>query len=122
MTFFMSKHGAKVHISNGNKQWNLSRGGVIPWNNFSTDERDEDTINSLLEEGSLVIPRSIAHLFDDFPYPIHGPVQKNKNKLMTVIVQPEELIINKKYARKAELWLKEHGITLPLDGNGDSVI
>jgi hypothetical protein len=118
--FFKSKYGQKVGISNG-KQWNLSKGGVIPWNNFSTDERFDDCINALLEDGSVVIPRSVAHLMNDCPYPITGKVQNNRKKLVTTIVEPEELIVNKKYADKVLRWLKTKGVTLPLEPD-DNVI
>lgn len=111
--FFKSKYGARIQIAN-QTPWNLSRGGIIPYSNFLTDEKDEDTINSLLADGSLVIPRKIVPIMKHCPFPITGAVERNKKNLLTTIVQPEEMVVNKKYANKVLAWLLKQGITLPL--------
>lgn len=113
MTFFKSSTGRCVTIANARPR-NLSGGGMIKWEDFNTDEKEEDCIMSNLEDGSVVIPRSVVPLLKDYKGPIMGPKQMDKNKWLPTIVQPEEVVIHKKYADNVLRFLKSKGVSLPL--------
>jgi hypothetical protein len=113
MPFFKASTGRCVTIANA-KPRNLSGGGLIRWENFNTDEKEEDCIMSNLEDGDVVIPRSVVPLLKDYKGPITGPKQMNSKKWLPTIVQPEEVVVHKKYADKVLRFLKSKGVSLPL--------
>jgi len=78
--------------------------------------KDADTISSLLEYGSLVVPVPVMEsgIMDRYRGPLTGPKMTDKRKLAPVIVMPNEYVVNKKYAPAVEKYLKKNGITLPL--------
>lgn len=94
---------------------NLSRGGLIR-DNPKIKCKNEDTISSLLEYGSLVVPVPVMRsgVMKEYKGPITGPVQHDKAQLGRTVVMPNELVVNKRYASKVERFLKTKGITLPL--------
>jgi len=94
---------------------NLSRGGLIK-DNPKIKIKNEDTISSLLEYGSLVVPVPVmkSGVMKGYKGPITGPVQHDQDKLGRTVVMPNELVVNKRYASKVERYLKKKGITLPL--------
>lgn len=113
--FYYNEHGKKVRIFN-HRPRNLSAGGLIKgFKNHRTNHKD-DTINSLLEYGSLVVPVPVmkAGFMDDYDGKVVGPPTKDKKKLSRTIVMPDELVVNRRYADKVERFLKRKGITLPL--------
>ena len=113
MSFFKASTGRCVTIAN-NRARNLSGGGMIRWEDFNTDEKEEDCIMSNLEDGDVVIPRSVVPLLKDYKGPITGPKQMDKKKWLPTVVQPEEIVVNKKYANKVLRFLKSKGVSLPL--------
>lgn len=78
----------------------------------------DDTINSVLEYGNLVVPVPVmkSGVMDEYKGPITGPVQKDKSRLAKTIVMPDELVVHRKHAAKVEAFLRRKGITLPLGG------
>jgi len=78
--------------------------------------KDADTISSLLEYGSLVIPVPVMEsgIMQKYKGPLTGPKITDKSKLAPVIVMPNEYVVNKKHAPAVEKYLKKNGITLPL--------
>ena len=78
--------------------------------------KDADTISSLLEYGSLVIPVPVMEsgIMERYRGPLTGPKMMDKSKLAPVIVMPNEYVVNKKHAPAVEKYLKKNGITLPL--------
>lgn len=82
--------------------------------NIATPE--EDTISSLLEYGSLVIPVSVmkSGVMDGYKGKLFDKKTTDKRRLAHTIVMPEELVVARKYAPAVERYLKTRGITLPL--------
>lgn len=122
-TFYFNRNGGKVFLANI-KPRNLSRGGIIRYERGDYINRDydnEDTIKSMLEIGSLVIPKPIMKrgLLNDYPHPEHftQPTIKNSKKLTPVIVMEGELIVPKKYASNVKEFLRKKGVTLPIEQN-----
>jgi hypothetical protein len=78
--------------------------------------KDADTISSLLEYGSLVVPVPVMEsgIMQKYKGPLTGPKITDKSKLAPVIVMPNEYVVNKKHAPAVERYLKKHGVVLPL--------
>jgi hypothetical protein len=112
--FYWAKNGKAVDILNKRPR-NLSTGGMIQ-DSPKIRNKKEDTISSLLEYGSLVVPVPVmkSGAMDDYKGPITGPAQHDKKQLGKTIVMPNELVVNKRYAKKVEDHLRRKGITLPL--------
>jgi len=112
--FYHAESGKQVSIFNTRPR-NLSRGGLIK-DSPKIKVKNEDTISSLLEYGSLVVPVPImkSGVMNGYNGKITGEKQTNKNKLGKTIVMPNELVVNKRYASKVETFLRKKGITLPL--------
>jgi hypothetical protein len=112
--FYQTESGKKVSIFNTRPR-NLSRGGIIK-DSPKIKIKDEDTISSLLEYGSLVVPVPVmkSGVMKGYKGKITGPKQTDRNKLGHTIVMPNELVVNKRHASKVEMFLKRKGITLPL--------
>lgn len=123
--FYLNKHSQPVFLVNS-KPRNYSQGGFIRYTkqeekSAHPDYDDEDTLYTLLEEGSLVIPRPVVErgYIDDYIRKggmiTDGNQIKDKNKLVPTIVMPREIIVQKKYAPQVIKYLKQRGITLPLE-------
>jgi hypothetical protein len=112
--FYYTDKGKRVDIFNTRPR-NLSAGGLIK-DNKNIKDKNEDTISSLLEYGSLVVPVKVmkSGVMKGYKGKITGEKQTNKHQLGKTIVMPHELVVNKKYAGKVEKYLKKKGITLPL--------
>lgn len=114
--YYINRNSKPVQIANVLPR-NLSRGGRIPWIKGIRDEdRDEDTINGLLEIGSVVVPRPVIErgYMDDYPHKMTQRKITDKKKLIGCIVMPDEYIIPKRDANKLTAFLKKKGITLPI--------
>lgn len=121
--FYYTPDHRKVYIFN-KTPINLSRGGMIPHHpDIRPQDYSDDTMYSLLEEGSLVIPRPViqAGFMDDYDGPISQPLVSDKRRLVDTIVMPHEMVIPKKYASRVEKFLKKKGITLPLPVPKDEI-
>jgi hypothetical protein len=110
--FYFNSSGTKIGIFNTRPR-NLSGGGIIK-DNVKITNKDEDTISSLLQYGSLVVPKKIVPLLDDYKGPINGPPTHNKKNLLKAIVMPGEVVVNRKYRKDVEKFLRSKGIRLPL--------
>lgn len=112
--FYYNSHGRPIQILNTRPR-NYSAGGMIKGHpNIATPE--EDTISSLLEYGSLVIPVSVmkSGVMDGYKGKLFDKKTTDKRRLAHTIVMPEELVVARKYAPAVERYLKTRGITLPL--------
>jgi len=112
--FYYSEKGQPIQILNRRPR-NYSAGGFIKGHpKIQTPE--EDTISSLLEYGSLVIPVPVMQsgIMDHYKGKLTGKKTTNKSQLAPTIVMPNEYVVNKKHAPAVERYLKKHGITLPL--------
>lgn len=118
--YYVEPFGRTIKLMN-NKPVNYSAGGMIKWEegqyNPFTQSLEHDNKPVLLEEGSMVCPRPVIHLFHEFESK-YGSVKQDKitdtNELTEVIVMPEEAIIPKRHAPQFKAFLKSHGVTLPL--------
>jgi len=112
--FYFNKKGVPIGIFNKRPR-NYSAGGMIK-NYPGNKHPDEDTISSLLEEGSLVIPKSVMQsgIMKKYGGPVTGPHNPYHNELVPTIVLPGELVVDKLYAPAVTKYLKSHGVTLPL--------
>jgi hypothetical protein len=112
--FYYNDRGQAIQILN-NKARNYSAGGFIK-GHPSIQTPHEDTINSLLEYGSLVIPVPVMEsgIMDGYKGKLTGKKIMDKSRLAPTIVMPNEYVVNKKYAPAVERYLKKHGIILPL--------
>jgi hypothetical protein len=112
--FYYSDKGKPVEIFNSRPR-NLSRGGLIH-DSPKIKDKKEDTVSSLLEYGSLVVPVPVmkSGIMKGYKGQIIGKKQSNPSMLGKTIVMPNELVVNKAYAPKVEDYLRKHGITLPL--------
>jgi len=72
-----------------------------------------------MEAGSLVVPRPVAWMMKHYPGRFKLERKKPMHQLDPVVVMPNEYAIPKEHANAVELWLKEHGITLPIPKNWD---
>lgn len=113
MVFYYNEKGVPITIMNRRPR-NLSGGGYVHDNN--SPHKDHDTISSMLEYGSLVIPTSVMEsgIMDGYKGPLHGPKTKDKKELAPVVIMQGEYIVDKLHAPAVERYLKKHGITLPL--------
>lgn len=110
--YYINRNNKPVQIANVLPR-NLSRGGRIP---YIKGIRDEDTINGLLEIGSVVVPRPVIErgYMDDYPHKMTQRKITDKKKLIGCIVMPDEYIVPKRDANKVTAFLKKKGITLPI--------
>jgi hypothetical protein len=95
---------------------NYSMGGYIkpdPRNRFP----NEDSIASVLEAGSLVIPVKVMEsgVMDGYKGKLTDKKITDSDKLTPVVLMEKEMVVAKKYAPAVERYLKKHGWTLPLD-------
>lgn len=103
------------------KPKNLSAGGLVRWEKGEYDpflnDLHKDNKPVLLEIGSMVVPRPIIPLFQEYEK-LYGSVRQPKitdqSKLSPVIIMPMEAIVPAKYASHFKAYLKKHGVTLPL--------
>jgi len=114
MPHYFTEKGKAVNIFNKRPR-NLSGGGLIK-DSPKIKEKEEDTLSSYLEYGSLVVPKPVVQsgVMDLYKGRITGQKQLCMTQLGRTIVQPGEYVINKKYASKVEDFLKKKGITLPI--------
>lgn len=113
--FYYNGQNQPVQIFNKRAR-NYSAGGYItpnPKNLFP----HEDSISSLLEPGSLVIPVKVMEsgVMDGYKGKLTDKKITDKSKLTPIIVMEKEMVVAKKYAPAVEKYLKKHGWTLPLD-------
>lgn len=116
--FYYTPDKRKVKIFN-RIPINLSRGGLIPhFKEIRPQDYNDDTMYSILEVGSLIIPRPVvdAGFMDKFlqENDIYQEEVKDPRKLTNAVVMPREIVIPAKLADKAKAYLKKKGITLPL--------
>jgi len=113
MVFYYNEKGVPISIMNRRPR-NLSGGGYVHDN--KSPHKDHDTISSMLEYGSLVIPTSVmkSGIMQGYKGPLQGPKTKDKRELAPVVIMQGEYIVDKLYANDVEKYLKKHGITLPL--------
>lgn len=112
--WYKSDSGRAIQILN-NRPRNYSGGGLIK-GHPKIQTPDEDTINSLLEYGSLVIPVPVMRsgVMDGYKGKLFDKKTDDRKQLAPTIVMPGEMVIHKKYAPAVEKYLKKFGITLPL--------
>lgn len=112
--YYQTQSGKTVQLFNSRPR-NLSRGGIIK-DSPKIKDKHEDTISSLLEYGSLVVPVPVmkSGAMRGYHGQLTGPVQHNMHELGHTVVMPNELVVHKRYAPKVEAYLKSKGITLPL--------
>jgi hypothetical protein len=117
MPYYISDSGKAVNIFNKRPR-NLSGGGLIK-DSPKIKEKEEDTLSSYLEYGSLVVPVPVVQsgVMDLYKGRITGQKQLCMTQLGRTVVMPGEYVINKKYATKVENFLKKKGITLPIRPN-----
>jgi hypothetical protein len=111
---FYRKNGKRIDLANPGRPLNLSRGGLIPHIKGTEKHPGEDTILSKLEAGSLVVPVKAVKHMTDFNGSVTGPLQTKKENLVRAVTLPDELVVHKRYAIKAERHLAKKGIRLPL--------
>lgn len=103
-----------MFLVNPGKPLNLSGGGIIPHLPGAEKYPGEDTLLSKLEAGSLVVPVKAVKHMADFKGPITGPIQTRKEKLVSAVTLPAEMVVHRKHASRAERHLAKKGIRLPL--------
>jgi hypothetical protein len=100
------------------KPRNLSRGGFITYqkgDRINPDHENEDTILSLLETNSLVVPRPAVKYLSDYKGKFTcGKIITDETKLIPTVVMPDEIVVCSHYANDVVNHLKKKGITLPL--------
>ena len=100
---------------------NYSQGGMVKWPSktygLASTDMMNDNLSVMLELGSVVVPRPVAHLVKNKYGELRQPLVKDKRKLTPVIVMPDEIIVPAKYAKMVLGFLKSQGITLPLPHN-----
>jgi len=112
--FYYNDRGRPIQILN-NRPRNYSAGGLIK-GHPSIQTPSEDTISSLLEYGSLVIPVPVMEsgIMSGYKGKLTGEKTTDKKRLSPTIVMPNEYVVHKDHAPVVEKYLKKHGITLPL--------
>ncbi len=112
--FYKTQTGKEVFLFNKRPR-NLSRGGMIRGNRKIRD-KNEDTISSYLEYGSLVIPIPVVRsgVMREYKGPIEGPPTTARKNLSPTVVMPGEIVVNRRYAKDVERFLLSKGIRLPL--------
>lgn len=119
---YVDQYGKSVTLLN-KKPINYSGGGMIKWPsrtyNLASTDMVNDNLSVLLERGSLVVPRPVAHLVRDFfgLDKLKQPPIKDLRVLVPMIVMPEEIIVPKSKAKMVDAWLRSQGVVLPLDRN-----
>lgn len=114
--FYYNNRGKRIDIVNKRPR-NLSAGGMIEDHpSIPKAHKNQDTISSYLEYGSLVVPVPVmkSGVMDGYKGKIKDEKQTDKNELSKTIVMPGELVVHKKYARQVENFLRKKGIKLPL--------
>lgn len=117
---YVDPYGTVVNLMN-TKPLNLTVGGMVKWtkNSFNPllNDLTRDNLRSLLEVGSLVIPRPIVPMVLGYVEQ-HGPLTvemvTDPDQLVECIIMPQEYIIPKKYAKQIQVFLNKNGITLPI--------
>jgi hypothetical protein len=123
--FYYNRQSRPIYLVN-NKPINYSKGGLVAYDKthkkyINPDDNNEDTIYTELEEGSVVIPVPIVkkgHIDDYIKIGgkiSDGKVIKDKTKLVKTILMPGEIVVQKKYAKRVLDFLKNRGITLPIN-------
>lgn len=123
--YYYNKQSRPIYLVN-NKPINYSKGGFVNYDishspYINKDDYNEDTIYTLLEEGSLVVPRPVVNKghIDDYIKEggkiTDGKEIKDKSKLVKTILMPGEIVVQKKYSGKVINFLKKRGITLPIE-------
>jgi len=117
MPHYFTEKGKAVNIFNKRPR-NLSGGGLIK-DSPKIKEKEEDTLSSYLEYGSLVVPKPVVQsgVMDLYKGRITGQKQLCMTQLGRTVVMPNEIVVHKKYAGKVENFLKKKGITLPIRPN-----
>ena len=112
--FYKTKTGKTIMIFNKRPR-NLSAGGLIK-GHPKINKIPDDTISSYLEYGSLVVPVPVmkSGIMNDYKGKIVGEKTTDRSKLSPTIVMPNELVVNRKYAKNVEDFLRKRGIILPL--------
>jgi hypothetical protein len=123
--FYYNKQSRPIYLVN-NKPINYSKGGLVAYDkshlkNVNPDDQHEDTIYTLLEEGSVVIPVPVVkrgHITDYVK--MGGKISdnneiKDKSKLVKTILMPGEVVVQKRYSKQVIDFLKKRGITLPIN-------
>ena len=112
--FYYNGDGQPVQIFNKRAR-NYSMGGYIK-PNPKNPHPNEDSISSMLEPGSLVIPVKVMEsgVMDGYKGKLTDKKITDENKLTPVIVMEKEMVVAKKYAPAVERYLKKHGWSLPL--------
>ena len=123
--YYYNRHSRPIYLVN-NKPINYTSGGLVAYDkshskNINPDDHNEDTIFTLLEEGSVVIPVPVVRRghIDDY-IRMNGKITdgskiKDKSKLVKTILMPGEIVVQKKYANKVINFLKKRGINLPIN-------
>lgn len=114
--FYYNQKGKRIDLLNKRPR-NLSQGGMIK-DHPHNKHKDQDTISSYLEYGSLVVPVPVmkSGVMDEYKGEIKGEKQNDKKELSKTIVMAGEMVVNKKHASKVESFLRRKGVTLPLGG------
>lgn len=123
--YYYNKQSRPIYLVN-NRPINYSKGGLVKYEIshlpfVNPDDNNEDTLYTLLEEGSVVIPRPVVkkgHI-DDY-IKMGGKISdgkeiKDKSKLVKTILMPGEIVVQKKYTNSVLDFLKKRGITLPIE-------
>lgn len=114
--FYYNNKGKRIDIVNKRPR-NLSAGGMIKDHpSIPKEHKNQDTISSWLEYGSLVVPVPVmkSGVMKEYKGPIKGEKQEDKDHLSKTIVMPGELVVHKEHAGKVESFLRKKGIKLPL--------
>jgi len=117
--FYTNEKGRRIHLLN-TKPRNLSAGGIITGHPPLKDKY-EDTVNSLLQYNSLVVPLPVMRsgIMDGYKGKLMGKECHDPTDLGRTIVMPGELVVHKDHAAEVERYLAKHGIHLPLPKNFD---
>ena len=112
--FYYNKKGQRIDLLNKRPR-NLSAGGLIA-DHPHNRHKDQDTISSYLEYGSLVVPVPVMKkgVMKEYKGKIKGPKVSDRKKLSKTIVMAGELVVNRRYAKGVEQFLRKRGIRLPL--------
>jgi len=114
---YYNRANQPIFLAN-HKPRNLSRGGFITYqkgDRINPDHENEDTILSLLETNSLVVPRPAVKYLSDYKGKFTcGKIITDETKLIPTVVMPDEIVVCSHYANDVVNHLKKKGITLPL--------
>lgn len=100
-----------------NIPFDLSRGCIVPqYSNMTKSQINNDSINSMLERGSMVIPakysKKVLNELNKRHESIYGRKADPKNEIHCVVM-PNELIVNKTKVKQVDKILKKLHIVLP---------